>query len=228
MARILLIEDDPDLSEGLTDAFQMEGYQLDHAGSGPLGLEQARRRQHDLIILDVMLPGLSGFDLLKEIREAGVLTPVLMLTARGEEMDKVRGLKSGADDYLTKPFGMMELVARVEALLRRSGASRKVPGVVEKGRIRVDFRSRKAWRRKREIQLTGREFQILEYLASHAGEAVRREDLVRHIWGTDDDVEVSTRTVDQHIASLRRKLEEDPSSPDFIETVYGYGYRLRL
>lgn len=226
MARILLIEDDPDLSEGLTDAFQMEGYQLDHAASGPLGLERARHRQHDLIILDVMLPGLSGFDLLKEIREAGVLTPVLMLTARGEEMDKVRGLKSGADDYLTKPFGMMELVARVEALLRRSGGSRKVPGVVEKGRIRVDFRSRRAWRRKREIQLTGREFQILEYLAGHAGEAVRREDLVRHIWGTDDDVDVSTRTVDQHIASLRRKLEEDSSSPQFIETVYGYGYRL--
>jgi DNA-binding response OmpR family regulator len=224
-ARILLVEDDRDLAAGLVDAFELEGYRVSHATDGGAGLLAALGGGHDLVVLDVMLPGLSGFDVLKELRGRGCDVPVLMLTARGEEVDKVRGLKLGADDYVTKPFGVMELMARVQARLRRSGAAAGV-GRLQVQDVVVDFRSRQARRRGRPLALTAREFEILELLAARRGEAVSRADLVARIWGTADDVEVSTRTVDQHVASLRRKLGDDAAEPRSIETVYGFGYRL--
>ncbi len=224
-ARILLVEDDRDLAAGLVDAFELEGYRVSHATDGGAGLLEALRGGHDLVVLDVMLPGLSGFDVLRELRSRGCDVPVLMLTARGEEVDKVRGLKLGADDYVTKPFGVMELMARVQARLRRSGAAAGV-GRLQVQDVVVDFRSRQARRRGRPLALTTREFEILELLAARRGEAVSRADLVARIWGTADDVEVSTRTVDQHVASLRRKLGDDAAEPRSIETVYGFGYRL--
>lgn len=223
-ARVLLVEDDRDLAVGLTDAFAMEGYEVSHVADGRAGLAEAVRGRHDLILLDVMLPELSGFDLLRELRARGSDVPVLMLTARGEELDKVRGLKLGADDYVTKPFGIMELIARVEARLRRSRLAKG--GSLELEDIAVDFRARTARRHGRPVALTAREFEILEALAARRGEAVSRADLVTRIWGTDDDVEVTTRAVDQHIASLRRKLGDDAERPRIIETVYGYGYRV--
>lgn len=225
MPRLLLVEDDPDLSEGLTDALRLEGYQVTAALDGNTGIRLAQSRSFQLIILDAMLPGLSGFDFLRRLRESNHRTPVIMLTAKGQEMDKVRGLKLGADDYVTKPFGMMELLARVEALLRRT-REQGLPDTFAQGEVEVDFRSRRAWRRRRPLSLTGREFEILQLLAGRRGEAVSRSELVAHIWGSGDEVEVSTRTIDQHVASLRKKLEEDPSRPRLIETVYGFGYRL--
>src|SRR5918995_5422055 len=223
-ARVLLVEDDRDLAVGLTDALELEGYEVSHVTEGRAGLAEAMRGRHDLVLLDVMLPELSGFDLLRELRARGSEVPVVMLTARGEELDKVRGLKLGADDYVTKPFGIMELIARVEARLRHTrhvaAASLKLDDGV------VDFRARTARRHGRPVVLTAREFEILETLAARRGEAVSRADLVTRIWGTDDDVEVTTRTVDQHIASLRRKLGDDAEHPRLIETVYGYGYRV--
>jgi two-component system alkaline phosphatase synthesis response regulator PhoP len=172
-----------------------------------------------------MLPNLSGFDVLKELRAHGDETPVLMLTARSAEMDKVRGLKLGADDYVTKPFGIMELVARIEAILKRTRAAGPLTRATV-GEVVVDFRARKAWRRNAPVALTSREFEILELLARRRGEAVSRAELIARIWGTDDDVEVSTRTIDQHVLSLRRKLGDRGEDPQLIETVYGYGYRL--
>jgi DNA-binding response OmpR family regulator len=226
LGHILLVEDDRDLAEGLTDALELEGYRVGRAGDGRSGLLEALRGAYDLVILDVMLPEMSGFDVLKQLRARGSTVPVLMLTARGEEVDKVRGLKLGADDYLTKPFGIMELLARVEARLRRLRTGEGPPRRLELRDVTVDFRVRAATRRGRPLPLTAREFEVLEVLAARRGEAVSRSDLVARIWGTADDVEVSTRTVDQHVASLRKKLGDSGSEPRIIETVYGFGYRL--
>jgi DNA-binding response OmpR family regulator len=222
---ILLVEDDRDLAAGLTDALELEGYRVTLAADGSAGLKAALSGEYNLVILDAMLPRLSGFDLLKELRahSSGVL--VLMLTARAQEMDKVRGLKLGADDYVTKPFSVTELMARIGALLRRAPSAEK-PDRLEAEDVVVDFRARQAWRSGCRVGLTEREFELLELLAARHGEAVSRADLVARIWGTAPDVEVSTRTVDQHIASLRRKLGDDAALPHLIETVYGHGYRL--
>ncbi len=220
---VLLVEDDADLALGLTDALELAGYSVKAIATGPAGLVEALSGRPSLLILDEMLPGRSGFEVLAELRERGSPLPVLMLTARGQEADKVRGLKLGADDYVTKPFGMMELLARVEALLRRA-SERGAPARLDAGAFIVDFRARRAWRGSRAVDLTPREFQILETLAARRGEAVSRDDLVARIWGTAEDVVVSTRTVDQHVAGLRRKLEAGGAS--IIETVYGHGYRL--
>ncbi|MBN2371091.1 MAG: response regulator transcription factor [Vicinamibacteria bacterium] len=224
-AEILLVEDDQDLAEGLRDALALEGYSIRHVGDGPAALRDMRGSARDLIVLDAMLPNLSGFDVLKELRARGDETPVLMLTARSAEMDKVRGLKLGADDYVTKPFGIMELVARIEAILKRTRAAGSLTRLTA-GEVVVDFRARKAWLRGAPVTLTRREFEILEVLARRRGQAVSRSELIARIWGTDDDVEVSTRTVDQHVLSLRRKLGDRSEAPQLIETVYGYGYRL--
>ncbi|HSR51066.1 MAG TPA: response regulator transcription factor [Acidobacteriota bacterium] len=241
-ASILLVEDEPELAEGLADALGSMDYQVECVHRGDEGLEQARRGGFDLLILDVMLPGLSGFDLLSRLREGGDQTLVLMLTARGQELDKVRGLRAGADDYMSKPFGLMELAARVEALLRRhpqrsppgrSGGSSSGkdledrPLAYERGNVSIDFRAREGRRGPHSFTLTTREFEILQMLAEHEGRPVSRNDLISTIWGISDDVEVTTRTIDQHVASLRRKLESDPSNPQLLETVYGYGYRLK-
>ena len=172
-----------------------------------------------------MLPGVSGFDMLKALRARSSDALVLILTARGQEMDRVRGLKLGADDYVAKPFSLMELIARVGALLRRASRD-DAAGRLDAGNVVVDFRARESWRNGRRVSLTEREFQILELLALRRGDAVSRADLIARIWGTADDVEVTTRTIDQHIAALRRKLGDDAAAPALIQTVYGRGYRL--
>jgi DNA-binding response OmpR family regulator len=224
-AHILLVEDDRDLATGLTDALELEGYRVSHAADGRTGLREALRAAHDLVLLDAMLPELGGFDVLRDLRARRCEVPVILLTARGEELDKVRGLKLGADDYVTKPFGIMELLARIEARLRRGSAA---AACVQLGEVVVDFRARTARRRERTLSLTAREFEVLELLSARRGEAVSRADLVARIWGTDEDAEVTTRAVDQHVASLRRKLGDDAERPRIIETVYGYGYRMSL
>ncbi len=226
-ASVLLVEDDRQLAEGLKDALELEGYRVECAADGPAGLGAALRGTFDLLILDVMLPDLSGFDVLRDLRGRGIATPVLMLTARSEEVDKVRGLKLGADDYVTKPFGIMELFARIEAVLKRTRAAAQTPGRLEWGDVIVDFRAREAWLRRQPLRLTACEYAILEVLARQPGAAVSRAELLARIWGGSLEAEVTTRTVDQHILSLRRKLGDRSSARRLIETVYGHGYRLR-
>jgi DNA-binding response OmpR family regulator len=227
-ASVLLVEDDKELAEGLRDALDLEGYRVECAADGPAGLREALRGVFDLVILDAMLPGLSGFDVLKELRGRGIATPVLMLTARSEEVDKVRGLKLGADDYVTKPFGIMELFARIEAVLKRTRAIAQVPARLEWGDVVVDFRAREAWKRKKPLRLTASEYAILEVLARQPGAAVSRTELLARIWGTQLDADITTRTVDQHVLSLRRKLGDRANAKRLIETVYGHGYRLSI
>ncbi len=222
--RLLLIEDDRDLASGLMDALGLEGYDVVHFADGEEGLNEARAGTCDLLVLDAMLPGLTGFELLRRLRKTDREVPVLMLTARGQEMDRVRGLKLGADDYVTKPFGLMELLARIEALLRRARPPRTVLTV---GDLLIDIRARRVQRKNRKLTLTEREFQILELLCLRRDEAVSREQILSHIWGIDEDSGVTTRTVDQHVSTLRRKLGPDSNETSPIETVYGYGYRLR-
>jgi len=224
--RILLIEDDQDLATGLADALKIEGYSLTHAADGRRGHEEALRGSYDLVILDEMLPGLPGFELLRQLRAKGNRTPVIMLTARSQEVDKVRGLRLGADDYVTKPFGAMELLARIEAHLRRARLGPADPSRLEIGDVVVDFVARDARKGSDAICLTVRELDILGILSERRGEAVSRAALIARIWGTADDVDVSTRTVDQHVMMLRRKLGDDVEKPRIIETVYGFGYRL--
>jgi DNA-binding response OmpR family regulator len=224
-AHILLVEDDRDLAAGLVDALEIEGYRAARVSDGKTGLREALSGTYDLVILDAMLPALSGFDLLKELRTRSCKVMVLMLTARGQEMDKVRGLKLGADDYVTKPFSLVELMARIAALLRRRPSAGK-PDSLEIGEVKVDFVSREAWVADCRVGLTESEFELLELLAARRGEAVSRADLIGRIWGASQDLEISTRTIDQHIAALRRKLGDHASMPHLIETVYGHGYRL--
>ena len=224
--RLLLVEDDRDLGAGLKDALELEGYRVRQALDGRAGLSQALSDQYSLVILDVMLPRLSGFDVLQQIRRRRPAQAVLMLTARGQEIDRVRGLRLGADDYVTKPFSVAELVACVAAILRRAQPARALPERLELPGLVVDFRSRKASLRGARVNLTPREFEILNALSARRGDAVSREELLAVIWGLADDVEVSTRTVDQHVVALRRKLGDNAAEPRIIETVYGHGYRL--
>jgi two-component system, OmpR family, alkaline phosphatase synthesis response regulator PhoP len=222
--RLLLIEDEPGLTMTLTDRLNSEGYAVTSRGDGETGLEEALSASYDLILLDVMLPRRSGFDVLRKVRENGVLTPVIMLTARGEVVDKVVGLKTGADDYVTKPFEMMELLARVEALLRR--APRSAPGSVASfrfGEVQVDFRRAEVLRAGEVVNLSAREFHLLRYLVEHRGETLSREQLLRDVWGYGP--EVMTRTVDVHMVWLRQKLEQNPRLPEYLLTVRGLGYR---
>jgi two-component system alkaline phosphatase synthesis response regulator PhoP len=219
---ILLIEDERALRATLSDRLRSEGYVVDTAEDGQEGFDKAANLPFDLIILDVMLPRRSGLDVCRDIRKAGMATPILILTVRNETVDKVVGLKLGADDYVTKPFEASELMARVEALLRR------VPihagqGLFEFGPIRVDVRRAQVTRDGKPVYLTAREFQLLRYLIQRAGISVSRDELLRSVWGYSTDA--FTRTVDTHILSLRQKLEENPKRPEFIFTVSGLGYR---
>ena len=222
MKRILVVEDNPDLAFGLRNNLEIEGYQVDVAQDGQQGLTRARTTTPDLIVLDLMLPGMDGFRILKTYREEGGKAPVLVLTARGEEIDKVRGFKLGADDYVTKPFGVLELLARVEALLRRD--QRGLPAApVHFGDVRVDPASRTIERAGESVSLTPKEFDLLLALINQKGSVVSRVELMKSVWGYQADV--LSRTVDTHIAELRRKLEPDPASPRHILTVRKAGYR---
>ena len=230
MTRVLVIEDNPDLAFGLRNNLEIEGYQVEVAGDGPAGLTQARAvPAPDLVILDLRLPGMDGYRVLRSLREQGASMPVLILTARGEEADKVRGFRLGADDYVTKPFGVLELLARVEALLRRTarrGASEPVvPSEERFGDVAIHPDSRLVLRRGAPVPLAPKEYDLLLALLKRRGAVVSRLDLMREVWGYR--AAVVSRTVDTHIAELRRKLEDDPGAPRHILTVRKAGYRLQ-
>lgn len=219
---ILLVEDEQALRNSLGLRLRSEGYLVDFAEDGQVGLEKATNLPFDLIILDVMLPYRSGFDVCRGIRQLGLATPILMLSVRDQTVDKVVGLNLGADDYMTKPFEAAELIARVEALLRRSPV-RTGRGVHQFGSIVVDVPHGEVTRDGKKVYLTGREFQLLCYLMERSGSTVPRKELLRSLWGYDSSA--FTRTVDAHVASLRQKLEEDPKRPELILTVSGVGYK---
>jgi two-component system alkaline phosphatase synthesis response regulator PhoP len=221
---VLLIEDEKALSQTLSDRLRAEGYVVNFARDGNDGLDKATRLPFDLIILDIMLPGKNGFDVCREIRQAGLATPILMLTARGQTAEKIVGLKLGADDYVTKPFDMLELMARVEALLRRTPSKSGQTAMQQVRSIRIDLRGTEVWRDGKLVPLSAREFQLLQYFLEHKGETVSRDQILREVWGYN--ATAFTRTVDVHVASLRQKLEDDPKQPSLILTVPGFGYKL--
>jgi two-component system, OmpR family, alkaline phosphatase synthesis response regulator PhoP len=221
--KILLIEDEPGLRLTLKDRLRKEGYRVETASDGAAGFEQAAAGSHDLIILDLMLPQKSGFDICRDLRKLGLRMPVLMLTARDQMIDKVRGLKIGADDYVTKPFEMLELLARVEALLRRSAAASEPLPAYKFGSIQVDFRKTEVTRGDKVIALSAKEFQLLRYFIENRGATLSRKRLLLEVWGYSSTP--FTRTVDVHIAWLRQKLEDDTRQPQWILTVHGLGYR---
>lgn len=227
MNKVLVIEDNANLAFGLTRSLESEGYEVEAAEDGLRGFEMATEGNADLIVLDLMLPGMDGYTLLKQLRAQGKDVPVLILTARGEEADKVFGFRLGADDYVTKPFSLSELMARVEAILRRSkGADRRDgESVVEEfGAVTINTLARTVKKADTEVALTPKEFDLLLSLVRKRGAVASRLDLLKEVWG--HQAEVMTRTVDIHIAELRRKLEDDPSSPRHILTVWKAGYRL--
>jgi DNA-binding response OmpR family regulator len=210
---------------GLEDNLSYEGYRIDSAADGHTGLSKIREQAYDLLILDVMLPGTSGFDICKTIRKEGIRTPVIMLTARGEEIDKVLGLELGADDYITKPFGIRELLARIKAVLRRDQFQEKKSDRMRIGRLLVDFTSYVATEKGDNIKMSHKEFEILKYLSEHPNQTVSRFDMLEHIWGYEDE-QPTTRTVDNFIVKLRQKIEPDSRDPSVILTVHGIGYKM--
>ena len=223
-ARILLVEDEPGLQLALTDRLIAEGYRVETAADGNTAVQRATGEPFDAIILDVMLPGRDGFDVAKTVRQQGVRTPILMLTARTQVVDRVVGLKLGADDYLTKPFEMVELLARIEALLRRAPATSGVS--LERfqfGNVLVDARKAEVSKDGELIDLSAKEFHLLRYFIEHRGATISREELLTEVWGYQ--ATPSTRTVDVHIAWLRQKLEPNPRVPQYILTVHGLGYK---
>jgi two-component system alkaline phosphatase synthesis response regulator PhoP len=224
VTRVLVVEDNAGLAYGLRNNLEIEGYEVEVAADGARGLERARAMRPDLVILDLMLPELDGFRVLRALRAEELVMPVLILTARGEESDKVRGLKLGADDYVTKPFGLLELLARVEALLRRPGGGRTSP-TERFGDIGIDRATRNVTRSGAPVDLAPKEYDLLIALADRHGAVVARLELLRDVWGAADSV--ITRTIDTHIAELRRKLESDPAHPRHILTVRKVGYRLQ-
>ena len=221
---ILLIEDEQALRMTLSDRLQSEGYVVDFSPDGEQGFEKATTLPFDLIILDIMLPRRSGLDVCRDIRLAGLGTPILLLTARGQIVDKVAGLKLGADDYVTKPFDTLELMARIEALLRRA-PTRIGQGILQFGSIRVDIRGTQVTREGKPVYLSAREFQLLRYFAERNGITLSRDEILREVWGYE--VGTFTRTVDVHVAGLRQKLEKAPKKPEMILTVPGIGYKFQ-
>jgi DNA-binding response OmpR family regulator len=223
-ARLLVVEDEPTLVVTLTDRLRSEGYEVEAAADGDEGYRLASGGRFDLLLLDVALPRRSGFDVLRDLRQQRVETPVLMLTARAQVVDRVLGLKLGADDYLPKPFDMMELLARVEAVLRRrSGPSAASGATYTFGDVRVDFRSAEVTRLGEIVFLSSLEFKLLRYFIEHRGALLSRRELLEHVWGYPGVLQ--TRTVDVHVASLRHKLERHPAKPEHILTVHRMGYR---
>jgi two-component system alkaline phosphatase synthesis response regulator PhoP len=223
--RILLVEDEPGLVMTLTDRLLKEGYDVESVGNGNSALEK-NGANFDLIVLDIMLPYSSGLEVCQELRRRGVKTPVLMLTAKSQVLDKVIGLKLGADDYLTKPFEMIELLARLEALLRRTTAADLVTPLGETfqfGEILVNFRTTEVFRAGQALKLSAREFKLLQYFVRNVGTTLSREELLNAVWGYQ--AMVFTRTVDVHVAWLRQKIEPNPRQPRYIHTVHGHGYR---
>jgi len=223
MPSVLIVEDDEAMAVALRDGFSYEGYDVRMAADGADGLRLACEGNQDLIILDVMLPKMSGLDVCKRIRRQGSKVPVIMLTARGQEIDKVLGLKTGADDYVTKPFSFLELMARVEAVLRRSSGYSDTVDTYEFGDLKIDFKRSEANKSGKSISLSPREYKLLAFLIEHRGEVLPRERLLDAVWGYENAP--FTRTVDMHIAKLRKKIEDSPQAPAYIVTVHGVGYK---
>ena len=226
MAKILIVEDEPNMVAGLRDNFEFEGYQVITASDGVSGLERALHDSPDLVLLDVMMPRMSGLDVCKQLKLKRPSVPVIMLTARGQEVDKVVGLELGADDYVTKPFSIRELLARVKAVLRRSAAPKKEQEEYAFGDVEVNLRSCQVARKGKALDVSSKEFELLKYFLCHAGEALSRDRLLEDVWGYDRFP--STRTVDAHIVRLRQKLEPKPDEPRFILTIHGTGYKFVL
>ncbi|MGE5399277.1 MAG: response regulator transcription factor [Ignavibacteriales bacterium] len=227
MSRILIVEDEINMRMGLKDNLEFEGYEVDCAEEGREGLRKASEHNYNLILLDVMLPNLSGFDICRTIRKNGITTPIILLTAKGEEIDKVLGLELGADDYVTKPFSLRELLARIKAILRRgdishTGSDRQ--DVIKIGRLDVSFPAYTAFSGGEPVQMSHKEYEILRYLWEQRNKTVSRDDLLKEIWGYEE--RVTTRTVDNFILKLRQKIESDQDHPQIILTVHGIGYKL--
>ncbi len=223
MTRILVVEDDTSILRGLVDNLEYESYEVITATDGEAGYRLIQEKEPDLIILDLMLPRLSGYELCRKVRDEGVTTPILMLTARGEEADRVLGLDLGADDYVTKPFSIRELLARIRAILRRSQPSSTMLDELCVDDVVVNFLRYEARKGDKVLKMTRKEYSVLRALAMRAGEAVTRDELLNEVWGYDSYP--TTRTVDNHIASLRAKLDDDPSQPRHLLTIHGVGYK---
>jgi DNA-binding response OmpR family regulator len=227
MKKILIVEDEPNMVRGLKDNLEFEGFEVDTAMEGRSGLEKILHSQYDLILLDVMLPEISGFDICKTARKEGINTPIILLTAKGEEIDKVLGLELGADDYITKPFSLRELLARIKAILRRAVSEKEANSdaeFVQTGKIKVNFKTYNAFDESGEVKMSHKEFEVLHYLYMKSGKTVNREDLMNDVWGIE--FEISTRTIDNFILKLRQKIEVDPNNPKIILTVHGMGYKM--
>lgn len=225
MAKILVIEDEPEMQKGLRDNLKFEGYDVDVASDGEKGLKKILEGKHDLVLLDVMLPEMSGLDVCKNAREEGIRTPIIMLTAKGEEIDKVLGLELGADDYITKPFSLRELLARIKAVLRRKGGAASLSeNKIAIGLLQIDFGTYNASRHGKPIDMTPKEFEILKYIWKNKNLVVSRDALLTNVWGYDESI--SSRTVDNFILKLRQKIESTPSKPRHIVTIHGTGYKL--
>ncbi|HMK31379.1 MAG TPA: response regulator transcription factor [Terriglobales bacterium] len=223
MAKILIVEDEPGMVAGLRDNFEYEGYQVITANDGVAGLERALSESPDLVVLDVMMPRMSGLDVCKQLKAKRPSLPIIMLTARGQEVDKVVGLELGADDYVTKPFSIRELLARVKAVLRRAHGGPKDHERYTFGDVEVNLRSCQVSRKGKQLEISSKEFELLKYFISHSGEAISRDRLLEEVWGYERFP--TTRTVDAHIVRLRQKLEAKPEDPHFILTVHGIGYK---
>jgi len=223
MNRILIIEDDPTIRRGLKDSLEAESYEVLAAADGEVGLQMSQEGNPDLIILDLMLPKRSGYEICRKLRDGGNDVPILMLTARGQEADRVLGFDLGADDYVTKPFSVRELLGRVRAILRRSNPPTILLDQLTFGDVLVDFRRYEAWKGNEPLEMTRKEYGVLRYLSARPGDVVSRYELLDEVWGYK--AQPTTRTVDNHIASLRAKVEEKPSEPRHLLTVHGVGYR---
>ena len=221
--KILIVEDEPDMVLGLKDNFEFEGYEVVTASDGAAGLERARSEKPDLLVLDIMLPKLSGLEVCKTLRAEGFRAPIIMLTARGQEIDKVVGLELGADDYVTKPFSIRELLARVRAILRRTEGGKKRLSRYRFSDLELDFETYRATRGTERLEMSPREFELLRYLIERKGETVTRDQLLEDVWGYESYP--STRTVDTHIAKLRAKIGDSGSEPRYIMTIHGVGYK---
>ncbi len=223
MTKILIVEDEPNMVSGLRDNFEYEGYHVITASDGSEGLERALSDSPDLVVLDVMMPKMSGLDVCKQLKAKRPSIPIIMLTARGQEVDKVVGLELGADDYVTKPFSIRELLARVKAVLRRAHTLPKEQDRYSFGDVEVNLRSYQLLRKGKPVDFSAKEFELLKYFICHAGETLSRDRLLEDVWGYDHYP--TTRTVDAHIVRLRQKLEPNPAEPRFILTVHGVGYK---
>lgn len=226
--KILVVEDEPGISMAIKDELEFEHFEVMLAEDGPTGLQAIVKEKPDLIVLDIMLPGKNGFEVCQEVRKKGITTPIIMLTARTQEVDRVRGLDLGADDYVLKPFSLAELVARIRAVLRRSekesaenGAQRSA---LKYGKLRIDLKKHQVLKEGSPVELTHKEFQLLELLLKRPGEVISRDEFLNQIWG--EEVYVTHRTVDTHMASLRKKIEDDPNRPQYILSVRSIGYKL--